>query len=55
MQRRDHRGEFMETTVEFVSRSPGKRRYRTSEEKRQIVQETLASETSVAIWLGGMG
>jgi transposase len=49
MQRHDHGGEFMETTVELVSRGPGKRRYRTLEEKRQIVEETLASETSVAI------
>jgi len=39
----------METRVELVSRGPGKRRYRTLEEKRQIVEETLASETSVAI------
>ena len=39
----------METTVELVSRGPGKRRYRTLEEKRQIVEETLASATSVAI------
>jgi transposase len=39
----------METTVEIVQRGPGKRRYRTLEEKRQIVEETLASETSVAI------
>jgi transposase len=39
----------METTVELVSRGPGRRRYRTLEEKRRIVEETLASETSVAI------
>ncbi len=39
----------METTVEIVQRGPGKRRYRTLEEKRRIVEETLASETSVAI------
>jgi transposase len=39
----------METTVEIVQRGPGKRRYRTMEEKRQIVEETLTSETSVAI------
>ena len=39
----------METTGEIVQRGPGKRRYRTMEEKRQIVEETLASETSVAI------
>lgn len=39
----------MENTVEIVPRGPGKRRYRTAEEKRRIVEETLASETSVAI------
>jgi transposase len=39
----------METTVQIVQRGPGKRRYRTLEEKRQIVEETLASESSVAI------
>jgi transposase len=39
----------METTVQIVQRDPGKRRYRTLEEKRQIVVETLASKTSVAI------
>ena len=39
----------MDITVQSVPRSPGKRRYRTPEEKRRIVEETLASETSVAI------
>jgi len=39
----------MENTVEIVQRGLGKRRYRTAEEKRRIVEETLASETSVAI------
>jgi len=39
----------METIGEIVHRVPGKRRYRTLKEKRQIVEETLTSETSVAI------
>ena len=39
----------MEITVQSVPRSAGKRRYRTPEEKRRIVEETLASKTSVAI------
>ena len=39
----------MDTTVHPVPRSPGKRRYRTLDEKRRIVEETLVSETSVAI------
>ena len=39
----------MDTTVQPVPRSPGKRRYRTLDEKRRIVEETLGSETSVAI------
>lgn len=39
----------MDITVQSVPRSPGKRRYRTPEEKRRIVEETLTSETSVAI------
>ena len=46
---RDRRGGFMDTTVHPVPRSPGKRRYRTLDEKRRIVEETLASEASVAI------
>jgi transposase len=39
----------MDTTGQPVPRSPGKRRYRTLDEKRRIVEETLVSETSVAI------
>jgi transposase len=39
----------MGTTVHPVPRSPGKWRYRTLDEKRRIVEETLASEASVAI------
>ena len=39
----------MDTTGQPVPRSPGKRRYRTLDEKRRIVEETLMSETSVAI------
>jgi transposase len=37
------------TTVHPVPRSPGKRRSRTLDEMRRIVEETLASEASVAI------
>jgi len=32
----------METEVQLVSTSPGKRRYRTPREKRRIVEETVA-------------
>lgn len=39
----------MDITVQPVPRSAGKRRYRTPEEKRRIVEETLASEASVAM------
>jgi len=39
----------MEITVQPVPCSSCKRRYRTPEEKRRIVEETLESETSVAI------
>ena len=39
----------MNITVQPVPRSLGKRRYRTLEEKRRIMEETLASETPVAI------
>jgi transposase len=39
----------MEATVQPVVRSTGKRRYRRADEKRQIVEETLAPEASVAV------
>jgi transposase len=39
----------MEPTVQPVLRSPVKRRYRTREEKRRIVEETLSSEASVSM------
>lgn len=39
----------MEGTVQAVVRVPGKRQYRRAEEKRRIVEETLAPEASVAI------
>jgi transposase len=39
----------MEPTVEPVVRRVVKRRFRTPEEKRRIVEETLAPEASVAI------
>ena len=39
----------MDITVQAVPRGAGKRRYRMPEEKRRIVEETLASEASVAI------
>lgn len=45
----DRRGGFIETAAQLVSRSPGKRRYRTVEEKRRNVEETLSSELSVAV------
>jgi transposase len=38
----------MDATVQPVVRSTGKRRYRRSDEKRRIVEETLAPEASVA-------
>jgi transposase len=39
----------MDATVQPVVRSTGKRRYRRSDEKRRIVEETLAPEASVAV------
>jgi transposase len=39
----------MDATVQPVVRSPGKRRYRRSDEKRRIVEGTLAPEASVAV------
>ncbi len=39
----------MESTVQPVLRSPVKRRYRTRDEKRRIVEETLSSAASVAV------
>lgn len=39
----------MEIIVQPIPRSSGKRRYRTPEEKRRIVEEKLAPETSVAM------
>ncbi len=39
----------MDITVQAVPRGAGKRCYRTPEEKRRIVEETLASEASVAM------
>jgi transposase len=39
----------MDATVQPVVRSTGKRRYRRSDEKRRIVEETLSPEASVAV------
>jgi transposase-like protein len=39
----------MGATLQPVVRSTGKRRYRRSDEKRRIVEETLAPEASVAV------
>ena len=39
----------MDTVSQPISRPRTKRRYRTGEERRRIVEETLASGTSVAI------
>jgi hypothetical protein len=39
----------MDATVQPVARSTGKRRYRRSDEKRRIVEETLAPEASLAV------
>jgi transposase len=39
----------MEETIQPVEASPVKRRYRTTEEKRLIVEETLADGASVAV------
>lgn len=42
-------GSSMETAAEGLERSSGKRRYRTAEEKRRIVEDTLSPDVSVAI------
>ena len=39
----------MESAIQPVAESSGKRRYRTVEEKRHIVEETLAEGVSVAV------
>lgn len=39
----------MDATVQPVVRITGKRRYRRSDEKRRIVEETLSPEASVAV------
>jgi transposase len=39
----------MEVAIEPVAESSGKRRYRTVEERRRIVEETLADGVSVAV------
>ncbi len=39
----------MDTTSQAVSTTNTKRRYRTAEEKRRIVEETLAAGVSVAV------
>jgi transposase len=39
----------METTAQDLERSRRKRQYRTTEEKRRIVEDTLAPDVSVAI------
>lgn len=39
----------MELAIQSVAESRGKRRYRTVEERRRIVEETLAEGVSVAI------
>jgi transposase len=41
--------EIMDTTSQPVPTSNAKRRYRTAEEKRRIVEETLAAGVSVAV------
>lgn len=39
----------MESAIQPVAESSGKRRYRTVEERRRIVEETLAEGVSVAV------
>jgi transposase len=39
----------MEATIQPVLRTTGKRRYRRADEKRLIVEETLAPDASVAV------
>jgi transposase len=39
----------MELAIQAVTESSGKRRYRTVEERRRIVEETLAEGVSVAV------
>ena len=49
MRGRVHEEEIMDTVFQPISQSRNKRRYRSAEERRRIVEETLVPGTSVAI------
>ena len=46
---RVHEEEILDTVVQPISQPRSKRRYRSAEERRRIVEETLVAGTSVAI------
>ena len=45
----------MELAIQAVAENSGKRRYRTVEERRRIVEETLAEGGRSLLWRVGMG